>query len=182
MGCGRMGSPATLVLKTRRRSPDRHADQGGLPRVGRAAQVSDGNQNTNVPSSAVGRATPTCATQGGARALLHRARGCLDAARLHHRHGTAATLFGAEPDRQADPHRREQLPGGRGDGRKGSQGWFNPDDQIYIPYTTAMRRVAHRLAAHDHRSGDGHLARQPGHGADHAGAAPPPSPGAGPRN
>jgi putative ABC transport system permease protein len=24
---------------------------------------------------------------------------------------------------------------------KGDQGWFNPDDQIIVPYTTAMKQV-----------------------------------------
>ncbi|NLC59542.1 MAG: FtsX-like permease family protein [Armatimonadetes bacterium] len=141
---GGMGSSATLVPEdaeaiARIGTPIKAV----CPEVGRAAQVKYGNQNTNVSIVGCGESYADVRNHKVARGRFFTEREVASMRRVCTiGTATAATLFGT----QNPIGKRIRIAGSSFlvvgvMAEKGSQGWFNPDDQIYIPYTTAMRRV-----------------------------------------
>ncbi|HPT97997.1 MAG TPA: ABC transporter permease [Armatimonadota bacterium] len=113
------------------------------PEVGQSAQVKYRNANTNVSIQGVG--ADYCEIRN---VTVERGRFFSESDVLAMRRvcvigpDTATNLFG-----QQNPVGKRIRIAGSGflvlgvTKAKGSQGWTNPDDQIWVPYTTAMRRL-----------------------------------------
>ena len=113
------------------------------PEVMGSAQVKHDNKNTSVSVQGVGEEFPQIRSFTVARGRFFRAkevRGMRRVCVLGP--DTATNLFGS----RNPVGQRVRISGNTYDviglmKAKGSQGFMNPDDAVYIPYTTAMRRL-----------------------------------------
>ncbi len=139
------GSSSTLVLE------DAAAILRSCPSVGRvspevsqSSQVKYENKNTNVTVNGTGEAYPLIsnhAPQTGRYFTEQDVQGPAGVRRPRPDDGHRP-VRPAVADRQVHPDRRPELRGDRLVKEKGSQGFRgNPDDSVYVPVTTAMRRL-----------------------------------------